>query len=152
PADRGRAAAEWLDRDLAPEAYCLGKNIPQVMEAAGMMNNEGMLTADMMIRSGADPERVHVFAEGTSTWEESEAILDHALQLGFDSITVLTTDFHSRRVGRVFRAPFRKNGITVLVHGAPSSQYDSRRWWESEEGLLMVNNEYVKSLYYWLKY
>ncbi len=152
PADRGRAAAEWLDRDLAPKAYCLGKNIPQVMEAAGMMYNEGMLTADMMVRSGADPDRVHVLAEGTSTWEESHAILEHALQLGFDSITVLTTDLHSRRVGRVFRAPFRKNGITVLVHGAPSSQYDPQRWWENEEGLLMVNNEYVKLMYYWLKY
>jgi hypothetical protein len=30
--------------------------------------------------------------------------------------------------------------------------YDPERWWDTEEGLLMVNNEYVKLLYYALKY
>jgi len=24
-------------------------------------------------------------------------------------------------------------------------------WWKSESGLLMVNNEYIKLIYYWLR-
>jgi hypothetical protein len=35
---------------------------------------------------------------------------------------------------------------------ANSLVYDSDSWWTSEEGLLMVNNEYVKLLYYLVKY
>jgi len=38
------------------------------------------------------------------------------------------------------------------VQAAPSSEYDVNAWWNSEQGLLMVNNEYVKTLYYLLKH
>lgn len=150
--DRGLAAAQLLDQGIAPVAYCLGELVPQSLEGEGLDIPEGQLIANVMIRAGSDPAHVNVIREGTSTWEESEAILASALQAGYDTIVVVTTDFHSRRVGMVFNKRFRKEGIKVLVHGAPSSEYDSQRWWESEQGLMMVNNEYVKLAYYWLKY
>jgi uncharacterized SAM-binding protein YcdF (DUF218 family) len=148
--DRGVAAAELLQKGLAPIAYCTGENIPQSLLGEGLLITEAQLTTNVMLHEGA--QDVLPIPEGTSTWDESHIILDHARQLAADTIIVVTTDFHSRRVGRVFRSPFRKAGITVLVYGAPASVYDAQRWWETEEGLLMVNNEYVKLLYYWLKY
>ncbi len=150
--DRGRAAKLALDNGVAPKAYCLGENIPSSLEAEGIFITEGQLTANVMLRAGADPGRVNVIPRSTSTWEESLEILDHAIQQNYDTITVITTDLHSRRVGMVFRKPFRDRGITVLVRGAPSSRYDHQRWWEVEEGLLMVNNEYVKLIYYIINY
>lgn len=52
----------------------------------------------------------------------------------------------------MFRQRFAGSGINVLVHAVPSSEYDAKLWWRSEEGLLMVNNEYVKALYYAITY
>ncbi len=150
--DRGTAAVELLNDGIAPIAFCLGELVPQSLEGEGLFIPEGQLIANVMLRAGADPAKVEVILEGTSTWEESEAILDHAIENAFDTVMIVSTDFHSRRVGMVFRDRFRKQGIKVYVHGAPSSEYDSRRWWESEQGLMMVNNEYVKLIYYWLKY
>jgi uncharacterized SAM-binding protein YcdF (DUF218 family) len=150
--DRGIAATHALHAGVAPGAWCLGELVPQSLKAEGIMIAEGQLTANVMLREGAPRERVGVIPIGTSTWDESHAILQHALENRFDTITIVTTDFHTRRVGMVFRKPFRHEGVTVLVHGAPSSQYDNQRWWLTEEGLLMVNNEYVKLMYYLLKY
>jgi uncharacterized SAM-binding protein YcdF (DUF218 family) len=150
--DRGLAGHAVLQQGVAPVVYCLGANIPSSLEAEGLMITEGQLTTNVMLRAGSDPRRVRPLPEGTSTQEEAIAILAHARQLGMDTIMVISTHHHTRRVGMVFRRRFREQGIHVVLLGAPSSQYDAQRWWEREEGLLMVNNEYVKLLYYMLKY
>jgi uncharacterized SAM-binding protein YcdF (DUF218 family) len=150
--DRGVAAAIEIRSGMVPVAWCMGEMVPTSLEARGIMVNEGELTAGIMLREGAPEEKVRVIPIGTSTWDESLAILDHAMENRYDTITILTTDFHSRRVGMVFKRPFRREGIVVQVQGAPSSRYDNQQWWLTEEGLLMVNNEYVKLVYYLLKY
>lgn len=152
PEERGRAAAWLLERDIAPVAVCTGSNIPSVLEAEGLLWNEAELSRRAAIRAGADSLRVTLLPMGTSTWEESHGILVHALAHGHDTITIVSTEFHLRRVRRVFRKRFAQEGVTVLLHGAASDRYDHRQWWRSEEGLLMVNNEYVKLVYYLLRY
>ncbi|MBX2973296.1 MAG: YdcF family protein [Flavobacteriales bacterium] len=150
--DRGTHAAELLKAGAAPVAYCTGSNVPSSFKAEGRMITEAQLTRAAAIRAGASPEQVLPFSYGTSTFEEAQGVLLHAKRLGFDTIAVLTTDFHTRRVGVVFRKRFAGSGIHVLVASAPSSEYDADQWWNSEQGLLMVNNEYVKTLFYALKY
>lgn len=150
--DRGSRASRSLEEGCTPVAYCTGANVPQSYKAEGRMVTEAELGRAAAIRAGADPAKVLPFAYGTSTWEEAAGVLHHAKSNGFDTVLVLTTEFHTRRVGKVFRQRFKYSGITVLVQAAPSSEYDAAVWWKSEDGLMMVNNEYVKSLYYAITY
>ncbi len=152
PFDRGTRAGELLLKGCAPVAYCTGSNISAINKAEGRMVTEADLTRTAAVRAGASPTAVLPFPYGTSTYEEAIGILHHARSKGYTSILLVTTDFHTRRVGNVFRERFERSGITVRVHAAPSSDYKSRFWWKSEQGLLMVNNEYVKTLYYALNY
>jgi uncharacterized SAM-binding protein YcdF (DUF218 family) len=150
--ERGETGAALLQRGVAPVMYCTGSNVPPSLEVVGMPLAEAVLTRGAALRVGADSTRVHAMIVGTSTWEEAEAIRAHALAAGYDTITVVSTEFHLRRVRWVFRRNFKGTGITVLVQPAQSRRYDAARWWASEEGLLMVNNEYVKLAYYLLRY
>lgn len=150
--DRGTYAADLLKTGVAPVAYCTGSNVPSSYKAEGRMITEAQLTRTAAIRAGASPGQVLPLPYGTSTFEEALGVLLHADRLRLDTIAVLTTEFHTRRVGVVFRKRFAGSGIHVLVASAPSSEYDADRWWNSEQGLLMVNNEYVKTLFYALKY
>lgn len=152
PFDRGTRGGELLLKGCAPVAYCTGSNISAINKAEGRMVTEADLTRSAALRAGSSPARALPLPYGTSTYEEAIGILHHARSKGYTSILLVTTDFHTRRVGNVFRERFERSGITVLVHAAPSSDYDSRSWWNSEQGLLMVNNEYVKTLYYTLNY
>lgn len=152
PLERGQEGARLLASGLASVVFCTGELVPSVLVAEGIDRTEGELTRNVAIEAGADPDRIKLIDIGTSTLEESVAVIEHAVQAGYTNITVVSTEFHLRRVRRVFRQQAEGTGVQVHVRGAPSLVYDRQRWWESEEGLLMVNNEYVKLLYYWLRY
>ncbi len=152
PFDRGTHAATLLARGAAPLAYTTGSNHSSILKSEGRLVTEADLSRSAAMRAGAAAQHVLPFPYGTSTFEEAQGVLYHAQRFHLDTIIVLTTDFHTRRVGKVFRKRFQGSGIHVLVASAPASEYQADQWWESEQGLLMVNNEYVKSLFYALKY
>lgn len=96
-------------------------------------------------------EAIVPIPKGTSTKEESEFILEFCQKNNYKRIIVVSDLFHLRRISYVFDSPFQKQGIDVILRGAKNSQYSEERWWQFEQGLIMVNNEYVKLFYYWLK-
>ena len=65
---------------------------------------------------------------------------------------VLSSKFHTKRIRRVVDKVLDPQKIEILVRGAPSSKYSELVWWHKEEGMIMVNNEYAKLLYYFIKY
>lgn len=150
--DRGRELALLLQRGVAPMGVTTGSNLSHALEAYGLEVSEASLTATAARRAGVPSMRIDTLVMGTSTWEEAAAVLEDAKRRGADTIAVITTEFHTGRVKRVFRKRFAGSGITVLVHGARSQDYEPERWWTSEEGLIMVNNEYMKLLYYAITY
>ena len=152
PVERGIAAAGLIKQGAAQQAVFTGSVIPQSVQAAGLSSTEASLTRDIAIWAGMPPTDAHLLEIGTSTWEECVAVRDLALMSGYDTVVVVTTEFHTRRVGRVFRKVLGPSGIKVFVRAARATRYDAQHWWRTEEGLLMVNNEYVKLLYYAIKY
>ncbi|MCB0770625.1 MAG: YdcF family protein [Flavobacteriales bacterium] len=152
PYDRGTYAARLLQDGCAQIAYTTGSNIPSAFMAEGRIRTEADVTRSAAVQAGAASGSVLPFPYGTSTWEEAAGVLYHSRALGFDTIALVTTDFHTRRVRQVFQQRFAGSGIAVRVIAAPSSDYTVDEWFRSEQGLLMVNNEYVKTLYYAITY
>lgn len=150
--DRGMHAAELYEDGLAPELVCPGGNTPPDFEALGMEMLESELTKHFMTELGVPEEKILVLPEATSTLEESEVVLDYMKTEGIESCIIVSSKFHTRRVRGVFEDKLEDAGISVQISGAPSQVYDENAWWTNEYGLLSVNNEYVKLLYYWLKY
>ena len=150
--ERGTQAAQVMAEGRAPEAWFTGENVSTILLAEGIEKRECEQSRGVAVAAGLDPAKAHVLPVGTSTMEEAVAVVDHAARLGHDTILVLSTHFHLRRVGRVFRPLAREKGITVVLCAAPSIHFEKDLWWETEEGMLMVNNEYAKLLYYAWRY
>ena len=89
---------------------------------------------------------------GTSTKEESEAIANYCAENTLKRVILISDKFHTRRIRRVFEPLFDELETELIIHGTGSTRYDEAEWWKKEEGLIMVNNEYVKLLYYEFKY
>ena len=102
--------------------------------------------------NGVQNKFIEVIKIGTSTKEESDVISKYGKENQLSKVIVLSDKFHTNRIRSVFNKAFKNNSTQLLIHGSPSSQYDEDYWWKSEQGLIMVNNEYVKSLYYLIKY
>ena len=150
--DRGKEGARVYERGLSDRFFFTGAPIPSALEALGIDSTEAECTRTVAVQAGIPIALTTVLNKGTSTMEEEEALLAEAIAISADTVMIISSRFHLRRVGFVFRERFRKHGITVLLHGAPCSTFQEETWWKSEEGLIMLNNEYVKLAYYHLKY
>lgn len=150
--DRGVEAARIHQQGLSQQFVFTGAPVPGALNALGIDSSEAQCTRQAAVMAGLPPELATALNAGTSTFEEAVALLAFAQDNGMDSVMVVSNRFHLRRIGMVFRTKFAPAGITVLLHGAPSSDFDEAVWWKSEDGLVMLNNEYLKLAYYWLKY
>lgn len=151
PFDRANAAANLYKKGLAPTVITVGRNIPHDFKAFGLEVYESQLTKNQLINEGVDSTAIIVIPEGTSTMEEAEIILKYSLKHNLNSVIIVSSDFHTRRVKQVFKKMFEKEAIEVNIQGAASSVYDEEAWWKDEYGLIAVNNEYVKLIYYLFK-
>lgn len=146
--DRGKKAASLYKKEKVPQVVCTGTNIPGSLEAFGIDSTESDLTAQIVKQAGVPRADIKSLDKGTSTWEEAFACRRYCREHGVDTAIVLSDKFHLRRVRYVFEPLFEDASTQLRFRGASSSQYDEQEWWKSEAGLIMVNNEYMKLIYY----
>ncbi len=150
--DRGEEAARLYKRGVSDRIICTGESVPGDLEAMGLPFTESDCCARVVVEHGVPAEKVEAFRIGTSTLGEAIALVDRAKHDGVDTVMVVSNSFHLRRIAYVFKRRFADAHITLLLHGAPSRSFNTDSWWAKEEGLMMVNNEYVKLLWYHLNY
>lgn len=149
--DRGNEAIKLYKQGFAEKIICTGENVPRLFLIAGIPLPESELTQLHLLASGIPAHDIELLCKGTSTKEEADYILEYCKQRDIKKLAIVSTKFHTRRIGNTFRKKFEDAGMQLIIRGAPSSGYDENEWWKSENGLIFVNNEYIKILYYWLK-
>lgn len=106
-------------------------------------------------KSDVPPQSVEVLMQPvTSTYEEAELIRDYAQQHGLRSILIVTSAYHSRRALWVFSRVFRDTGIQIGLDAVRPGQQSPppETWWLTLKGWRLVPTEYVKMLYYVIRY
>jgi uncharacterized SAM-binding protein YcdF (DUF218 family) len=152
--ERCLVGADLYQRGLTPLVIPTGEGINPTLEAMGMRIMDAEVGRHALLEMGVDSSAIRVLKQGTSTFEESEEILGYCRGQEFKRIAIISSKFHTRRIQGVFQDKFHAAGIEVMVRGADPlpDTYEIDQWWESESGLIFVNNEYMKLLYYALKY
>jgi uncharacterized SAM-binding protein YcdF (DUF218 family) len=153
PNDRSLEAARLLKTGYAPYVICTGEVIPRLFEVIGdTTTDEADLSRIALLKAGVNDSNIVVLHIGTSTREESIAILEYCKQKGLKKIMLVSDKFHTNRIDYAFRDLYENAGIELVLRGCPSTAYSEDVWWAEEAGLLMVNNEYIKLIYYHLKH
>lgn len=83
-----------------------------------------------------------------STREEALAILPELQRRRVRRFLVVTSDYHSRRAGRVYRALAPAGSFRVVT--APDVYFGAERWWHSREGRKQFLIEWMKTVAYWV--
>ncbi len=150
--ERGAAAVKLWEAGMTNHVICTGGNVPVNFLAIDTMIYEAHVTESMLIKRGVPAEHITALTGSTSTKEESEEVSAWCRKRSIDTLTVISSAMHLRRVRMVFEEAFAESGVNVRFYPAAPKSYTTDAWWKSEEGLIMVNNEYVKYFYYLLKY
>ena len=108
-----------------------------------------------LIKGGVPADRIKIVpAIPSSTRSEALIIKDFAVAERFRSILVVTSGYHSRRALRILRHSLDGTGIIVGLEPAPlgPATPSPAWWWLQAEGWRSVAGEYVKLVYYWVRY
>lgn len=150
--DRGIYAAQLYHQGYTDKLVAIGENIPSVLAILDTNLTEGELTKAVFIKEGVPAEDIDLINHSTSTFEEIEYISSYCSDHKLKTIGIVSSRFHTRRIHKTFKKAFNGEHTEYFIFGAPSSQYDEALWWHTEEGMIMVNNEYMKLLYYFFNY
>jgi uncharacterized SAM-binding protein YcdF (DUF218 family) len=85
--------------------------------------------------------------EAHSTHEESEAAAAELHKLGVKRVLLITSNYHTRRAGKLFRAA--APDIEFIVVGASDEHFRADGWWRDREAQKIFVYEWLKTVAGW---
>jgi len=147
-------AAELYQQGLAPlVVIAKTEDLPAVQ--LGLVPNDTDIAVGVMKRLGVPPEKIIVLTvEGgvTSTLAEAIALHQYVAANEVHSLILVTSAFHTRRAKWILERELAGLPVRLEVAAVPYSYFDASNWWQYETGLITLNEEYIKLIYYLVKY
>ncbi|MEP7365981.1 MAG: YdcF family protein [Acidobacteriota bacterium] len=79
-----------------------------------------------------------------STDEEAQIVVEELRKRGCSSFLLVTSDYHTRRAGRIFRKYIGDLKMTVV--SAPDDSFRGGLWWDTREGRKTFAFEFMKTV------
>lgn len=121
----------------------------------GLYPNESDVAAEMLYAMDVPADAVEIVqmhVRVASTYDEALTVRDYVQQHGFERVIVVTSNFHTRRTRWIFSRVMRDTPVSIQVSSATDPDVAPSAWWRTERGLLLVFEEYLKTVYYHLRY
>lgn len=154
--ERTHWAARLYREGRAPLIVLTNDNVPGGWSVAEQRNPLfAELAAEELRQQGVPPEKIETIPEAaSSTYEEALRLRAYSSAHHLRSILVVTSAYHSRRALWTLRRVFEGSGIEIGLDtpGTGIQTPAPATWWWHPAGWRIVPGEYVKMLYYWMKY
>lgn len=83
-----------------------------------------------------------------STREEARLVLEELRRMGVHKFLLVTSDYHTRRAGAIYRSLARD--VEFRVVAAPDEDFRAPDWWKSREGRKIFSIEWMKTIAEWI--
>jgi len=85
-----------------------------------------------------------------STLDDARCIREVIQSKGFRSILVVTSPYHTRRLGLILKRTLADLDVEVTVTASDSIYFDLGVWWTDPQGWHLIPTEYVKLGWAWV--
>ena len=154
--ERAREAARLLQEGRAPIILLTNDNLRGPWSSIEQKNPFFYERSfDEIENAGVPADKIEVLMQPVNhTHEEAELVRRYALDHGIRSVLIVTSAYHSRRALWTFSRVFRDTDIIVgLIPASPGDETPRpATWWLTARGWKLVPTEYVKMIYYVVKY
>jgi hypothetical protein len=121
-------------------------------EKLGVVISDTAASEAVLVRLGTPASAIETFGHDLEdTHQEVLALHSWAARHSLRSIIVPTEIFSTRRVRWMLHRTFGSEFVVRVVALDPP-EYRRNDWWRHEQGIIAFNNEFVKYLYYRMKY
>jgi uncharacterized SAM-binding protein YcdF (DUF218 family) len=154
PADIGvlLAGDHYAERMSKAVTLLESKLVPRVI-VSGPKGSYGTwesdLAIDWAVKQGKPRDWfVPLRMDADSTVEEVKVILPWLREHQIKRILVVTSNYHTRRSGAIWRSLGRDMDIRVVA--APSREFDPDHWWNTRRGQKVFALEWLKTFAWWV--
>ena len=136
----------------------MGRDIwlTQVASGARDLREEPTIEAavrHLLVVLGVPGERVAVLkGPCASTFDEARAAWRTLDAEPNAAVTVVTSNYHTRRSRWVFRKVLGPRAERLRFFSVPTDNFNADCWWQSGEGFSLYTNEYLKLAFYLVWY
>jgi uncharacterized SAM-binding protein YcdF (DUF218 family) len=134
-------AGDLVRRGFAPQALVSGPS-----GAYGLYESD--LAIQFAVRHGY-PQSYFIALpnDARSTRDEAADVLAALAQRHVHSVDIVTSDYHTRRAGNIYRAQAR--GIEIHMVAAPDVYFSPGGWWKNRDGRKTFLLEWLKTMANW---
>jgi uncharacterized SAM-binding protein YcdF (DUF218 family) len=147
-------AAELYQQGMAPVIVIARAEDTPVVDL-GLVPNGTAISVGVLEKLGVPPDKIIILpvpGGATSTLDEAVAFRQYIETNQVDRVILVTSAFHTRRARWIFKKTLAGLPLTLEMAAVPHTDFDRTNWWKNEKGLIALNNEYIKLLYYFFKY
>jgi uncharacterized SAM-binding protein YcdF (DUF218 family) len=147
-------AAELYKQGLAPVIAIARVESSPVVDL-GLIPDNTDISVGVLEKLGVPSDKIVIlnFPGGvTSTFDEAEAFRKYAEADQIRKVILVTSAFHTRRARWVLNRTLAGLPVRLEMAAVPYIGFDQTNWWNNETGLIALNNEYIKLLFYFFKY
>jgi len=147
-------ASDLYKQGLAPAiVIARSENLPAA--ELGLVPNDTDIAVGVMEKLGVPADKIIVLPVSggvTSTFDEAIVLRRYIETNNIHTVILVTSAFHTRRAKWIFYRELSGLPLTLDMAAAPHYGFNAANWWRNENGLITLNNEYVKLVYYFFKY
>jgi uncharacterized SAM-binding protein YcdF (DUF218 family) len=147
-------ASDLYRQGLAPAiVIARSENLPAA--ELGLVPNDTDIAVGVMEKLGVPADKIVVLPVPggvTSTFDEAIVLRRYIETNNIHTVILVTSAFHTLRAKWIFDRELSGLPLTLEMAAAPHYGFNATNWWRSESGLITLNNEYVKLVYYFFKY
>ena len=152
---RAMAAADLFRQGTGMTVFVSPGNISSIWKRAvhelGVdLPDDSEMNRRVLMRLGVPAAAIQKIDEADGTLGEARALFSIAQRSGFTRILVVTSKYHTRRAGKIFRWVFGDT-MSVQVIGSSYDDFDPARWWDNRLDTYHVIMEYQKMMLFMLK-
>jgi len=147
-------AGDLYKQGLAP-VVVIARTEDSAAVKLGLIPNETDISVSILKRAGVPSDKIIVlpYPGGvTSTFDEATALHGFMETAHISRIILVTSAFHSRRAKWIFERELSGLPVTLEMVAVPYTTFDQTNWWKNENGLITLDNEYIKLIFYYFKY
>jgi uncharacterized SAM-binding protein YcdF (DUF218 family) len=150
--NRPQAAADLYRRGFAPKILVSNSKLSGAVWL-GIERPEAEVDKELLIKLGVPVSAISSFGfDLRNTYEEARAVLAWAKTVQAKRVIVPVEWYFSRRARWTFRRELSPSGIDVQIQKLQSIDQKTTDWWHKEDGVVLLQNEILKYVYYRLRY
>jgi uncharacterized SAM-binding protein YcdF (DUF218 family) len=146
-------AIELLQTGYAPKILLtLPDPLPEGVPYYDLFNTEKVMCQALLDYRKIPPEKIAWSQTPyNSTYAEAIFLRGWMEQNQCKSAIVVAGYFQTRRAKWAMERAFRGGAFDIRIAAASGELHSETDWWTNEEGVVMVENEYLKNIYYRIK-